>query len=115
MKSKLNIITVGVGKLHTEHVMEAIHRGMELNSELIIACVNADLQHDKVVESGLIDKYGDRVTVINESLLDDTSLKLLSLKDFITSEIEPDKKFTTKNVSPKKPKRKKNKKTHRKK
>lgn len=105
------IVVIGAHALHTAHVEALLikHKG----GDIIIAhkddhVVSADRERELIME------YGKGVSIVPESILDDTSIQRLKSVDAFESYYKNVKQRSgMSHITPKKKKRSKNKKTHR--
>lgn len=105
----MKVIVIGLDHVNDGLACAKIAENMasRVGCELVVACLDTDLQKQQIDDTKLMSLYEDRVTFVNRSLLDTPTLSFIDSKKIMIEDVQEKKMFSGKNITPKKKKRKK--------
>ena len=102
----MKILVIGLGEVGRSIEVIKSHISENQKNEIVVACIDTDFQKKEIDDSNLTNLFPERVTYINRTMLDDTTLTMLDKKDLHIQSVKEEKLFTGSNRTPKKKKRK---------
>lgn len=109
MNKDHKVITIGIGSIEKTDIVDKIIWDLMNDGDCVVVCSDTTLESGKVDKSKLKHALGDRLHIMDLSILDDVTANRLLTEDMIVEEIPQGESFGTAgtNKTPKKPKRKK--------